>query len=103
MTSPNDITVVGGNSCHIIIPGLPSAYSRALLQPTGREEASLTVLAEPTIGRVLRQLKEAGRLPARTRLRMSGKTGKLLEKPLRPKVKKLRREGYVPVLPGDLL
>ena len=67
------------------------------------EEAGLAVLAEPTVGRVLCQLKEAGRLPARTRLKMSGKIGKLLEKPLRPKVKKLRREGYVPVLPGDLL
>ena len=67
------------------------------------EEAGLAVLAEPIVGRVLCQLKEAGRLPARTRLKMSGKIGKLLEKPLRPKVKKLRREGYVPVLPGDLL
>ena len=68
------------------------------------EEAGLTVLAEPTVGRVLRQLREAGRLPSGgTRLRMSGKTGKLLEKPFKPKAKKLRRDGYVPVLAGDLL
>ena len=60
------------------------------------------MLSETTIGRVLADLKKRGILHSAKKLRLSAKTGKLLEKTVANKVK-LRRNGYVPHDPGDLL
>lgn len=59
--------------------------------------------SEPTVGRVLAQLKREGRLPTGARLRMSAATGKLLEKTVEPRREKLRRGSYLPEKAGDLL
>ncbi len=58
--------------------------------------------AEATVGRIVDDLKKAGKLPTGAQLSLHGKTGKLTEKHLTPK-KKLRRGGYIPEKPGDLL
>lgn len=62
----------------------------------------LTLPSISTIGRVIKDLREAGRLPCPRLLRMSARTGKLLEKK-RVRKKKKRRGSYVPKKPGDLL
>jgi putative transposase len=59
--------------------------------------------AEATVGRILAGLKKAGKLTLHTQLKFNGKTGSLREKVPTPKKKKLRREGYLPAAPGDLL
>jgi len=66
------------------------------------EQHSVAVLSETTIGRLLVDLKGAGRLPNPKRLRLSAKTGRLIEKD-QVKKPKLRRAGYLPENPGDLL
>ena len=66
-------------------------------------DQGISVPAEPTVGRILKQLKAAGKLPTGMRLGLSGKTGKLLEKKPLVHKKKLRRNGYVPTHPGDFL
>ena len=58
---------------------------------------------EPTLGRMLQQLRKEGKLKVPVKLRMSGKTGKLLEKLPPHQSKKERRGKYLPANPGDLL
>jgi putative transposase len=58
--------------------------------------------SESTVGRVMSAMAAAGRLDTGAKLRLSAATGRLLEKkPARRR--KLRRDGYLPELPGDLL
>lgn len=59
--------------------------------------------SETTTGRILGALKAQGLLPTGAKLRMSAKTGRLLEKQPQPRRRKLRRNGYLPEHPGDLL
>ena len=59
--------------------------------------------SEPTVGRILTQLKKEGKLAAPVKLRMNGKTGKLIEKLPPHQSKKERRGKYLPENPGDLL
>ena len=66
-------------------------------------QKGLTAPSEPTLGRMLQQLKHEGRLLAPVKLRMSGKTGLLLEKKAPLQAKKERRGTYLPKHPGDLL
>lgn len=63
----------------------------------------LKVLSESTVGRILTQLKKEGILKSPVKLRMSGKSGKLIQKNPPLTVKKLRRGRYLPEKPGDLL
>lgn len=67
------------------------------------EAKGLPVSSEPTVGRMIAQLKAEGRLKAPVSLRMNARTGELREKLVRPKEKKLRRGSYLPLLPGGLL
>lgn len=64
---------------------------------------SLPVPSEPTVGRWIADLKATGTLPTNAQLRLSAKTGKLLEKKPHAKRKKRRRNGYLPDNPGDLV
>ena len=55
-----------------------------------------------TIGRIMKVMRELGRLPSRQKLTLNGTTGKLYV--VRKKRKqKLRRDGYRPKEPGDLV
>jgi putative transposase len=66
-------------------------------------QEGIPIPSETTTGRILGELRAAGRLPIGGKLRMSAKTGKLLEKQPQPRRRKLRRNGYVPEKSGDLL
>lgn len=56
-----------------------------------------------TVGRLLGDLKQQGRLPKGSKLAVSGATGRLLERSNKPRLKKQRRNGYQPQEPGDML
>lgn len=55
-----------------------------------------------TVGRILGDLKQQGRLPKGSKLSVSGATGRLIERRNKPKLKKQRRNGYQPKEPGDM-
>ena len=55
-----------------------------------------------TIGRIIKALRELGRIPNKQKLSVNGATGKL-HIIVRKKRKKLRRDGYKPKKPGDLV
>lgn len=62
----------------------------------------LPLCSEATIGRMLTQLKDQGRLTGDGRLRLDARTGKLHLKQ-KPSRSKQRRQGYLPRHPGDLV
>ena len=55
-----------------------------------------------TIGRIIKAMRELGRLPNRQKLALSGVNGKLYVV-VKNRKKKLRRNGYRPKKPGDLV
>lgn len=55
-----------------------------------------------TIGRIIKRMRKLGRLPNKQRLTLSGTTGKLYVVRRRRR-QKLRRDGYIPKKPGDLV
>ena len=76
-----------------ITPSLKVACQKAGIKPP----------SESTVGRIIHDLKEQHRIPSATRVRINGATGKLHSwEPRRP-VKKARRQGFRPVVPGDLV
>jgi putative transposase len=76
-----------------ITPVLKAACeSRGIKQPS-----------ESTVGRIIADLKANGRLPKKSRVTINGRTGRLHEKQLRKVMKKSRRKGFHPRLPGELI
>jgi transposase InsO family protein len=67
------------------------------------KEEKISNLSPSTIGRIINDLKERGKLPKHTKLSLNAKTGKLIEKKPRKIKKKLRRKGYYPTSEGDLI
>ncbi len=76
-----------------ITPALATACSQAGVEP----------VSESTVGRIIRDLKLKGKLPKSRKLTINGRTGVLLVREPKPKKKKLRRKGFVPQFPGDLV
>ncbi len=66
-------------------------------------KAGIRPVSESTVGRIIHDLKEKGRLPQNRRLRIIGMTGKLREIRSRQAVRKTRRKGFHPGRPGDLV
>jgi len=60
-------------------------------------------VSESTVGRIIHDLKAEGRLPRSNRVTINGRTGKLVAREEKPKTKKMRRKGFAPRLPGDLV
>ncbi|MFB3851285.1 MAG: helix-turn-helix domain-containing protein [Acidobacteriota bacterium] len=61
-------------------------------------------VSESTIGRIIADLKKRGLLDeSKAKLSLDGRSGNLHERKQRPKIIKLRRKGYVPENPGDLI
>jgi transposase InsO family protein len=68
------------------------------------EERGLKAVSESTVGRVIADLKAAGRLPGRgLRHVVVDGNGRLYSKKIKPRPKKMRRNGYQPQEPGDLM
>jgi len=67
------------------------------------DRAGIRAVSESTVGRIIHDLKEKGRLPRATRVSINGRTGKLRAfEPGHP-AKKTRRKGFYPKLPGELV
>ena len=59
--------------------------------------------SESTVGRIIGDLKGQGHLPKAARVTINGRTGRLHEKAQRKAIKKTRRKGFCPRLPGELV
>jgi len=66
------------------------------------QEKNIRMVSESTIGRVIKELKEQGKLPQHIKLSFYAKTGRLKPRQQR-KQKKLRRKDYQPKKVGDLV
>jgi transposase InsO family protein len=60
-------------------------------------------VSQSTVGRLIHDLKVKGRLPRSNKVTINGRTGTLLVREPKSRKKKLRRKGFVPHLPGDLV
>jgi transposase InsO family protein len=65
-------------------------------------ERGLKPLSESTVGRIIHDLKLKGKLPRSNKLSFNGLTGKFRLRAEKPK-RKLRRKGFCPQEPGDLV
>jgi putative transposase len=84
-------------------PGIGKAGIKADLDRFCRERG-LTPISESSVGRVLSDLKASGRLPGRgVWFKVLGYSGRLINKRPKPRRTKLRRNGYQPRQPGDLV
>lgn len=96
-----------------IVPEEVEAYlieQRRLHPRTGKKKLSVLLnedlgisYSESKVGRILSDLKKAGRLPKPVRYSLMGKTGNLIERKEKKKRKKLRRKDYNPEKSGDLV
>ena len=66
-------------------------------------KAGIKPVSESTVGRIIYELKQKGRLPQNRRLRINAKNGQLREIKSRQAVRKTRRRGFQPQQPGDLV
>ena len=76
-----------------IAPVLASACNSAGIRP----------VSESTVGRIIHDLKEKGRLPKSTKITINARTGKLLVREHRKPRQKQRRKGFCPTQPGDIV
>ena len=66
-------------------------------------KAGVKPVSKSTVGRIIRNLKESGRLPKTSRLRINARNGKLYEIKSHQAFRKERRRGFHPNQPGDLV
>ena len=84
-------------------PGVSKLTIKPALDAYCRD-IGLPIISESTVGRIIKELKDKGRIPNyRLTTTISGKTGKLRYKGEKPKEKKLRIGKYKPDNPGDLV
>ncbi len=67
------------------------------------EQRGIKPVSESTVGRIIGDLKEQGRLPRGGKVTINGRTGKLCEKKPGKAIRKTRRKGFCPSLPGELV
>ncbi len=67
------------------------------------QRTGMKSVSESTVGRIIHDLKEKGKLPKSTRITINGRTGQLLVRGARQKKRKMRRKGFLPQKPGDLI
>jgi putative transposase len=65
--------------------------------------AGIKQVSESTVGRIIHDLKEKGRLPRHCRIRLNGRSGEIHEIKPRQSTRKTRRKGFYPRRPGDLV
>lgn len=67
------------------------------------QHAGIKPVSESTVGRIIHDLKEKGRLPKSNKITINGRSGKLVVREPKPRKKKNRRKGFLPQKPGDLI
>ncbi len=67
------------------------------------QRMNFKTISEPTIGRIIKELKEKGEIPTKFKASLYGRTGKVVIRAIGSKRPKLRRQGYQPANPGDLI
>ena len=67
------------------------------------QQAGIKPISESSVGRIIHDLKERGQLSKSLKMIHKGDTGKLYFHERKTGRKKLRRKGYVPHKPGDLV
>ncbi len=67
------------------------------------ERAGLKAPSESSIGRIIHDLKQRGRLPRKTKVAYNAATGRLRIWEPAPRVRKTRRKDFRPTRPGDLV
>ena len=60
-------------------------------------------VSESTVGRIIHDLKGKDRIPKSSKISLNGRTGKLVSREPRQPRKKMRRKGFYPVRPGELV
>jgi putative transposase len=60
-------------------------------------------VSESTVGRIIHDLKEKGRIPKLNKVSLNARTGKLVLRERRQPGKKMRRKGFYPAKPGELV
>jgi putative transposase len=70
---------------------------------TACQQANVKPVSESTVGRIIHDLKDRGRLPRWNRITINGNSGNLLVRERKCAQKKARRKGYTPRQPGDLV
>jgi len=63
----------------------------------------LKPVSESTVGRLIHDLKQKGRIPRSNRITINGRTGKLLVREPKSSRKKMRRKGFISQKPGDIV
>jgi len=66
------------------------------------QHAGIKPVSESTVGRIIHDLKENRKLPAFRKISFNSRTGGILVREKHP-VRKTRRKGFYPKLPGDLV
>ena len=67
------------------------------------QHAGLKPVSESTVGRIIHDLKEKGRLPSSNKITINARFDKLVVREQKPRKKKMRRKGFLPQQPGDLV
>jgi len=60
-------------------------------------------VSESTVGRLIHDLKEKGQIAKANKISLNGRTGKLVSRENKRPRKKMRRKGFYPVRPGELV
>ena len=66
------------------------------------QHAGIKSVSESTVGRIIHDLKESRRLPAFRKISFNSRTGGMVVRERQP-VRKTRKKGFYPKLPGDLV
>jgi len=67
------------------------------------QHAGVKTISESTVGRIIHDLKEKGRLPKSNKITINARFDKLVVREQKPRRKKTRRKGFLPQKPGDLI
>jgi len=83
-------------------PGVDKTTIASVLA-TACNSMGIKPISESTVGRIIHDLKENGRLPRSNKITINGRTEKLLVRKQKPARKKIRRNGFRPEQPGDIV
>ena len=67
------------------------------------QQAGIKPVSESTVGRIIHDLKERGKISSSRKISLNGRSGKLIVRDRRRPMKKTRRKGFYPARPGELV